>query len=156
MNPQTRTGLAALALVLILASFGLDWFHLTGATMQSMTVNGQEMSFPGAMPMGGQVVSMTVGAWNGHLTIAGLKLDIWLVAALGCVGAGLAIASALVPDRLPRFAPLAVLGFVGVYLGGALVGLIGSGAGIAPGFVAAVVGVVVAIATQVRRERSVA
>lgn len=90
---QTHTGLAALAVVLFLASLGLDRFHLDRAPVQSMTVNGQTMEVPGAVPMGGGY-PLTAKAWNGTLAVAFLELDIWPVAALGCVGAALAMSSA--------------------------------------------------------------
>lgn len=149
MNHSTRLGVAVLALLAILVSFGLPWLEMTNADVTSITVDGRsagdstDFPFPGGSF--GTGMTLVADASNGSLSIPGLQLDIWLVIVIAAVGAVLALFASTAPNAMPRFVPTIVLAFAAAFLAGSFIGAIDERLSLQSGVFAASIGVVAAL-----------
>lgn len=150
MTQKTRLGITALAVMALLASFGLDWFHLRAAGLSGFSFGGSSIEPSHLMHqagIGGLGFSVPVTAGAGNISFAGLSLDIWLIITIALVGAVLGLFATGESAPLPRFVPLIAVGVATAYIGSGFLLVGEANASLAPGLFAAAVGVACSIVT---------
>lgn len=148
MTKQNRLGVAILAVVAIVSSFGLDWMHIQSAGLSNLTFDGSAIGQGFSMPqidMGGLGLSLPVNAGNGSITVAGLALDIWLIITIALAGAVLGIVASGESAPVPRFVPFVALGVAAAFIGSGFLVVGDANASLAPGIFVAAAGVIASI-----------
>lgn len=144
MTQKTRLGITALAVMALLASFGLDWFHLRAAGLSSFSFGGSSIEPSHLMQQAGigrLGFSVPVTAGAGNISFVGLSLDIWLIITLALVGAVLGLFATGESAPLPRFVPLVALGVAAAYIASGFLVIGEADASLGPGLFAAAAGI---------------
>ena len=112
MNKNNLIILGAAALLALLISLPMEWMTITHARIN---MSGAPPGFAGMMNQALAGASLTVSGLNGHVTV-GIKMPIWLIVVVGCIGVVLALLHVLGVARMPLWAPLVPLALSTVYV----------------------------------------